>query len=100
MPRTRTIAGSAASRWTRAATSITYTGDTTQDYHDTATLSATLTNTFSGLPVAGETLTFGLDGQSCVDVTDVDGHAECSIVPNEPAGVYPLTVSFAGNFQL
>jgi hypothetical protein len=84
----------------KATTSITYTGATTQDYKDSATLAATLTNTFSGLPVAGETLTFGLDGQSCQGVTGTDGHAECSIVPNEPAGSYPLTVSFGGNDQL
>jgi hypothetical protein len=79
---------------------ITYTGATTEDYHDETTLSATLTNTFDGLPVVRETLTFGLDGQSCMDTTDAAGHASCNIVPNEPAGNYPLTVDFAGNDQL
>jgi hypothetical protein len=84
----------------KATTEITYTGATTEDYHDQTTLSATLTNTFDGLPVVGETLTFGLDGQSCLDTTDAAGHASCHIVPNEPAGNYPLTVDFAGNEQL
>ena len=84
----------------KATTSLTYTGMTTQDFNDLATLSATLTNTFDGLPVVGETLTFGLDGQSCMGITDAAGHASCTITPNEPAGVYPLTVSFSGTSQL
>jgi hypothetical protein len=84
----------------KATTSITYTGATSQDYNDQATLSATLDNTFDGLPVVGEKLTFALDGQSCAGVTDNAGHASCQITPNEPAGNYPLTVDFAGTAQL
>ena len=84
----------------KATTSLSYTGATTEDYHDPATLSATLTNTFNGLPVQGATLTFGLDGQSCTATTDVAGKASCSITPNEPAGSYPLTVDYAGTAQL
>jgi hypothetical protein len=84
----------------KATTSITYTGATSEDYNDQATLSATLTNTFAGLPVVGVTLVFGLDGQNCLGVTNGAGHASCHITPNEPAGNYPLTVDFAGTDQL
>jgi hypothetical protein len=84
----------------KATTAITYTGATTEDYNDQTTLSATLTNTFDGLPVFGGTLTFSLDGQSCTDSTNASGHASCHITPNEPAGSYPLTVAFAGTSQL
>jgi hypothetical protein len=83
-----------------ATTAITYTGATTSDFHDEATLSATLTNTFSGLPVPGATLTFQLDTHTCTAVTDAAGAASCAITPDEPAGPYGLTVSFAGDAQL
>jgi len=84
----------------KATTSLTYTGATTEDYHDQTTLSATLTNTFNGLPVQGAALTFSLNGQSCNATTDVSGKASCNITPNEPAGSYPLTVHYAGTEQL
>ena len=84
----------------KATTALTYTGATAADFNDGATLSATLTNTFNGLPLQGEPLTFGLDGQSCMATTNAAGHAACQITPNEPAGNYPLTVSFAGTTQL
>jgi hypothetical protein len=84
----------------KATTALTYTGATTEDFHDQATLSATLTNTFDGLSVQGATLTFGLDGQNCNATTDAAGKASCDIVLNEPAGSYPLTVHYAGTEQL
>jgi hypothetical protein len=84
----------------KATTSLSYTSATTGDYHDQATLSSTLTNTFDGLPVQGATLAFGLDGQSCTATTDVSGQASCFITPNEAAGSYPLTVHYAGTAQL
>jgi hypothetical protein len=84
----------------KATTSLSYTGATTRDYDDQATLSATLTNTFNGLPVEGASLTFGLDGQSCTATTDVSGQASCNITPNEVAGSYPLTVHYGGTEQL
>ena len=84
----------------KATTSLTYTGAKTEDFHDQATLSATLTNTFNGLPVVGASLTFGLDGQSCNATTDAAGQASCDITPNEPAGSYPLTVTYGGTYQL
>jgi hypothetical protein len=84
----------------KATTSLTYTSAATQDYNDQATLSATLANTFNGLPVEGATLTFDLDGQSCMGTTDVSGTASCTITPNEAAGTYPLSVHYGGSEQL
>ena len=84
----------------KATTAIAYTGATTSDYHDVATLSATLTNTFAGLPVVGATLTFQLDTHTCTAVTDAAGKASCTVTPDEPAGDVPLTVSYAGDDQL
>ena len=84
----------------RATTSITYTGATTEDFHDETTLSATLTNTFAGLPVPGATLAFQLGAQLCIGVTDAVGSASCKIILDQAAGSYALTVDFAGDAQL
>ena len=83
-----------------AATSLTYTGAHTQDYHDSVTLSATLLNTFANYPVAGQTIHFGLGAQSCNGVTDITGAASCSLIVNQAAGNYSLTAAFAGTAQL
>src|SRR5262249_19337752 len=84
----------------KATTSISCTGDTTQDFHDVATLSARLDNTFSGLPVTGATLTFTMDTHTCTGTTDAAGNASCQVTPDEAAGDYALGVSFAGDDQL
>lgn len=83
--------------WEKIPTSLTYTGDTTADFDDPANLSATLIDS-NGNPVSGATLTFTLNGQApCTGVTDATGSAACSLTPNEMAGVYTLTVAFAGD---
>jgi len=46
-------------------TALAYTGDTTQDYHDSTTLSARLTDAISGTAIGGETVTFTLGSQGC-----------------------------------
>jgi hypothetical protein len=83
-----------------AATSLSYTGATTRDYHDAVTLSATLANTFANYPIAGQTIHFGLGAQGCDAVTDGTGAASCGVVINQAAGSHPLTASFAGTAQL
>jgi hypothetical protein len=86
---------------TPPATSLTYTGATTSDFHDAFTASATLTQTAGGTPVGGATLTFtlgaGLAGETCTAVTNAAGSASCTLTPQEAAGPTTLTVSFAGN---
>jgi len=83
-----------------ATTSLTYTGSTSQDYHDQVTLSGNLFNTFANFAVPGQTVTFNLGAQSCNAVTDGLGNVSCSLVPNQAAGNYPLTASFGGTDQL
>jgi hypothetical protein len=69
----------------------------TATYGTSTTLTGTLTNTVTGAPLGGQTVTLTLDGaQSCAAVTNSSGVASCSVTPNEPAGSYPVTGSFAG----
>ncbi len=82
--------------WISTKTITTYTGQTTQDFNDPATLSANLRDS-SNKPVSGATINFNLDGQSCTGTTDASGNASCTITPNEPAGSYTVTASFAGD---
>jgi uncharacterized repeat protein (TIGR01451 family) len=82
----------------RRPTTITYTGATTTDYHDPATVSAKLTDTTTNTPIAGKSLTFTLNGsETCSGITNAMGIASCQITPNEPAGSYPLVVEFAAD---
>jgi len=84
--------------WNKAPTKLTYNGATTSDYHDPATVSAILTRSDTGAPVPGAVVTFTLTGDPpCSGTTDATGLASCIITPNQPAGTYPLTASFAGD---
>jgi Bacterial Ig-like domain (group 3) len=88
--------GSAPFTVTHEETTLTYTGSTTQDFNDQTTLSGNLTE--DGVtPIAGRTVSFSFGTQSCSGVTDASGNASCSITPNQAAGSYPLTASFAGD---
>jgi hypothetical protein len=67
-------------------------------YGSPTTVTGTLTSSVTGLPIGGQTVTLTLNGtQSCTATTNASGVASCSITPNEPAGSYPLTGTFAGN---
>lgn len=71
---------------------------TTGQYGGPTTVTGTLTNTVTGQPVAGQTVTLTLNGsQTCMAVTAANGQASCSITPNEAAGSYPLSGSYGGN---
>jgi hypothetical protein len=84
--------------WNKAPTKLTYNGATTSDYHDPATVSAILTRSDTTAPIPGATVTFTLTGEPpCSGTTDAAGMASCIVTPNQPAGTYPLTASFAGN---
>jgi hypothetical protein len=83
---------------TAVPTTLAYDGGTSGDFNDAVDLSATLTETNTLAPVVGATLSFTLNAtESCDAVTDASGHAACGITPAEPAGVYPIGVSFAGD---
>jgi len=95
------------SQLTRAlpvAAKLTYTGAASGDYHDPATMSATLTDpgdpVTPGSPAAGREITFqagASPADACSAVTDATGTASCTITPSQPAGDYPVTASFAGD---
>ncbi len=70
----------------------------TSDFADPGTVSAVLTNSITGVGIPGEPVVLTLNAtQSCTATTDANGAASCSITPNEPAGSYALTATFAGD---
>jgi hypothetical protein len=89
--------GSVTQTVERARTTLTYDGATNGDFHDPATLGATLTRTYDASPVVGRTVHFSMASESCDAVTDAAGRASCSITPQEPAGAYTVSASFAGD---
>jgi hypothetical protein len=78
-------------------TKLTYTGPTSQDYHDSANLSAVLSDPDDGTPIPGQQVDFTLGSQSCTAFTDAAGVASCSIVLNQVPGPYTVHANFAGN---
>jgi len=79
------------------STKLTYTGDTSGDFHDPVTLSATLTLSGTSTPLANQTITFSLGTQSCRGVTSTTGTAACTLTLNQIAGPYTANASFAGS---
>jgi hypothetical protein len=83
------------------ATTLAFTAAsaTTSDFRDPATVQARLTS--GGNPVPNKTVTFvlgsGGGAPTCSATTDVTGTATCSLTPNQPAGTYTLTATFAGD---
>ena len=82
-------------------TAVTYTGATSQDFHDIANLSAVLTLSGTAAPLAGQTISFTLGTQACSGITNAAGLAACSITLTQVPGPYAVVASFAGsgNFQ-
>jgi PKD repeat protein len=78
-------------------TVTTYTGPTSEDYHDSVTLSGTLADAATAAGLPGEMLTFTIGSQSCSALTDGSGSASCSLVLNQVPGSYTVTASFAGD---
>lgn len=80
------------------ASTLTYTGATTADFHDAFTASATLASAGN---VGGATVHFalgaGTGSEACDATTDAGGNAACTITPTEAAQDTTLTASFAGN---
>jgi hypothetical protein len=80
---------------TQEESKLTYTGDTTADYHDAFTASATLVEADGGGPIAAKKVAFTLGvGDTCNATTDGSGVASCSITPTQAAGSYSVTASF------
>jgi M6 family metalloprotease-like protein len=81
----------------RRPTTLTYTGDTSGQYSDPSTVSARLTDTLNGAPLAGFPLTLSLGTQSAPGVTDTDGRAGTSITITQPSGTVDAGAEFAGD---
>jgi len=82
-------------------TAVAYTGPTSGDYHDVATVKAVLTDPTDGVPIQAKTVEFvlgsGTGTETCQAMTGPSGLAMCQITPNQQAGPYTLTATFAGN---
>lgn len=74
---------------------LTYTGDVTDTWHNSATLSGRLTDA-SGDPVAGQSVTFSLGGDSCTASTDGNGNVSCQTTVNTLPGAATVIGSFPG----
>lgn len=81
------------------ALAITGSSATNSDYNDSATVQALLTT--DGNPLPNEPVTFvlgsGTGTETCTIMTDGSGTASCPITPNQQAGPYTLTATFAGD---
>ena len=61
-------------------------------------MSGVLQDTVTNTPIAGEPVTFTLNGtETCTGTTDATGTASCTITPGEPAATYTLTGTFGGD---
>ncbi len=77
-----------------------YTGDTSGLVGTSATVSATLKDSNTDVPLVGKTITFTLDALPSVSaVTDASGVASTTlpIPPGMLAGIYPMTARFDGD---
>lgn len=80
---------------------ITYTGDTTGNFHDAMTASGQLYDTANGpsSPIVGAKVTFAIGTQNCSSTTDQSGTASCSVTLNQTPGAYSVTAGYAGDAQ-
>ncbi len=70
----------------------------TGDFSSPTPVSAVLTDSSTDTPIAGEPVTFTLNGsETCTATTDDTGTATCVISPGEPSQSYTLSASFPGD---
>ena len=84
-------------------TVLVYNGDLSEQYSDTAKVSATLTDADSGLVIGdphpgceGETITFTIGTQSTSAISDATGYAEGAITLMQAPDTYTVETDFAG----
>ncbi len=80
-------------------TMLVYTGDTSQDYHDAATVSFVLEDALLGTPIAGKSVDLSLGTQTATVTTDASGVASASIVITQIPGPSMVSASFAGDSE-
>jgi uncharacterized repeat protein (TIGR01451 family) len=74
-------------------------GPTTGAYGTTPTLTAKLTTTSGGTPLAGQRVVFSLSGQQLWSFTDPNGIATAALPLRSMPGTYQLSVLFRGTSQ-
>lgn len=82
-----------------ADTVTTYTGDTSGNAGQLATLSAILTDEETGDPIDNEPLYFTFQGDTVSAMTNSEGVATVTMMIDPPAGDYPITVNFPGDIS-
>ncbi len=85
---------------TREEAALTYTGDTSVDFHDLAHLSAVLLDPGDSpaKPIPGKMVTLAFGSQNCAGTTDATGRAACTLtITQTPGGPCQATASFAGD---
>ena len=87
----------------QAPTVLTYSGDLSQDWNDSTTLSAQLTELDTGAVVPNKSVTFtitnGTSSQTCTATTNANGNASCSFVLTLAPGPYTVTAGFSGDID-
>jgi uncharacterized repeat protein (TIGR01451 family) len=97
-PDTSNNTASVTTTATPRPTTLVYTGPTTQDFNDPFTATAKLTDTTTGNPLAGKSVTIKLNNaESCSGTTNGSGVASCQLTPGEAAGTYNVTATFTGD---
>jgi hypothetical protein len=76
-------------------TTLTYGGDSTKQYSDVATLTATLLDGSVGIP--NKTITFTIGSQSTTATTGANGVASTTLKITQANGSYSVKSSFAGD---
>ena len=78
-------------------TVLTYTGPNGLDYHDQATVSATLTSD-DNVPIGNQPVAFTLHStETCSGVTAADGTVSCNLTSDELAGADTLAITYIGD---
>ncbi len=78
-------------------TTLTYTGETSVQYSDQVSLSATLIDNVSGAGVNGKTINFTIGTQSTTATTNSSGVAKTTLIITQGPGSYTVKSSFAGD---
>ena len=76
------------------ATTLVYSGDSSAQYSDPATVTATLTDTLTGDPIVGKTINFTIESQWETAITNEAGVATTTITLTQPEGTYTVTSVF------
>jgi hypothetical protein len=95
---TATVSIAAGGAGCKIATDLSYSGDTSDEFNDQATLAADLTVQGTSVPIPYQNVDLSLGSQSCSATTDTVGHAQCTIFSiNQDPGSYTASASFAGD---